>query len=646
MKSHAPKADARKPHALTLRILTPRAVAAALAFSALAACATTETSRSAIVATAREPVVWNLADLYETPEAWEAELRAVEAEIGSLDDYQGRLGESAGTLADAYDAVSALYKRSLRLLVYATLKADEDTRVEANLARNQQAEQLFATFGESVAWMDPEILEVGSRRIETFISREPRLEKHAFSLRETLRAAPHTLTAREEALLSAASLPLAGPSRIYNQLANADIDWPRMTIDGEDVRLDSQGYVRFRQHPDRAVRKAVFDAFWGQWSEFESSMGQSLGAHVQGQVFNARARSFEDARSAALFDDALPAEIYDTLVAEVHAGLPVLHRYFQLRARMLGVEEPAYFDIYPDLVSLEASYTLDQSEAITLAALAPFGDDYVRILRDGFEQDWMHAYPQEGKRSGAYMFGSAYDVHPYLLLNHQDEYDSLSTFAHEWGHAVHSVLANESQPFETADYATFVAEMASTINEVLLMRRMFENATSDDERLFFLDKELELYRGTFFRQAMFAEFEQLIHEAAERGEPATGEAYTAIYLDLLRTYHGHDEGVVTIDEAYAIEWAYIPHFYYNFYLFQYATSVTASTAFVERLTSGDPSAQAAAIEMLRKGGSEQPHDMFVAAGVDLSTPEPYRAVTRRMSAIMDEMEAILDRRGG
>jgi oligoendopeptidase F len=268
----------------------------------------------------------------------------------------------------------------------------------------------------------------------------------------------------------------------------------------------------------------------------------------------------------------------------------------------------------------------------------------VSVLREGFAGRWMHAYPQEGKRSGAYMFGSAYDVHPYLLLNHQDDYSSLSTFAHEWGHAVHSVLANEAQPFETADYATFVAEMASTINEVLLMRRMQERAASDEERLFFLDKELELYRGTFFRQAMFAEFEQAIHEAAERGEPGTGAAYSALYLQLLRDYHGHDEGVMRIDEPYGVEWAYVPHFYYNFYLFQYATSVAASAAFAERLIAGDPDAQAAVIDMLRKGGSEHPHEIFVAAGVDLSTPEPYRALLARMNMVMDEIEELLNRR--
>jgi oligoendopeptidase F len=623
-----------------------RSTSVVVAAALLASCAQIDAPPpTAIVATAQAPVVWDLTELYATPEAWEAERQAVAAALPGIAAYQGRLGQSAGTLADACDEVSSLYQRALKLVVYATLKADEDTRIDENAARSALADQLMAQLSEATAWMDPEVLEVGSARIESFIVREPRLEKHAFALRDVLRGAPHTLSAEEEALMSAASLPLAGPSRVYNQLSNSDIPWPTIEVDGEEVRLDSQGYSRLRQHPDRAVRKQVFDTFWGAWKTYESSMGQALGAHVQGQVFNARMRNFPDARSAAVFSDALPAEIYDRLIAETRAGLPVLHRYFRLRARMLGVDDLAYYDVYPDLVSLEATYTVEDSKAITLEALAPFGEEYLAVLRQGFAEDWMHAYPQEGKRSGAYMFGSAYDVHPYLLLNHQNEYDSLSTFAHEWGHAVHSVLANTAQPFETADYATFVAEMASTINEVLLMRRMYAHATTDEERLFFLDKELELYRGTFFRQAMFAEFEYLIHQAADRGEAATGEAYTRIYLDLLKAYHGHDEGVMTIDDAYGVEWAYIPHFYYNFYVFQYATSVTASTAFAERLAAGEPGAQEAVISMLKKGGSEHPHAMFVAAGVDLTTPEPYRAVMRRMGEIMDEMEAILDRRG-
>jgi oligoendopeptidase F len=622
-----------------------RLLAAVLLVAWLPACASVAPDADTPAAAAVEPVVWDLTDLYETPEAWDAEHEAVEAALPSLSEYRGHLGDSAATMADAYDAVSDLSRRMIQLVVYATLKADEDTRIDENAARSQLADALEAKLSEETAWMTPEILEIGAAKVEAFIAQEPRLQKHAFALENDLRAAPHTLSADEEALLSAASLPLGGPSRIYNQLSNSDIDWPTMTIDGEDVRIDNQGYVRFRQNPDRAVRKAVFDAFWGTWGEYESSMGQSLGAHVQGHVFEAKARHFEDARAAAMFPDALPPKIYDTLIEETHRGLPTLYRYFRLRARMLGVDDMAYYDIYPPLVSLDETYTLEDSEQIALSSLAPWGPEYLDVLKKGFSEHWMHAYPQEGKRSGAYMFGSAYDVHPYLLLNHQNDYESLSTFVHEWGHAVHSVLANETQPFETADYPTFVAEMASTVNEVLLMRRLQENAASDDEKLFYLGQELELYRGTFFRQAMFAEFEHDIHQMAERGEAATGAAYTKLYLDLLKEYHGDAEGVVHIDDAYGIEWAYIPHFYYNFYVYQYATSVTASTAFVERLLSGEPGVQEAVIAMLKKGGSEHPYDMFVDAGVDLATPEPYRDVTARMNAIMDEMEAILDARG-
>ncbi|MGD2131501.1 MAG: oligoendopeptidase F [Maricaulaceae bacterium] len=623
------------------------AVAAGAAGLLLTACATGQDGSGGAAASMAdvEPVVWDLTDLYATPEDWEAERAAVAAEIPDLDRYEGRLGDSASTLADAYDEVSDLYKRAVQLLVYASLKADEDTRIEENLARNQRAEQLLTNFSEAIAWMTPELLEVGEARIERFISQEPRLEKHAFGIRNELRAAPYTLSADEEALLSAAGLPLGGPSRIYNQLSNSDIDWPTLRIDGEDVRIDNQGYGLYRQHQNRDVRRRVFDAFWGEWAEYETTMGQTLGSHVQGHVFEANARGFDTARQAAMFPTALPEEIYDTLIEQVHEGLPVLHRYLRLRGRMLGVDNLAYYDIYPELVTLDAEYSVEDSKEIALTTLAPFGEEYVSILEDGFSQQWMHAYPQEGKRSGAYMFGSAYDVHPYLFLNHQNDFDSLSTFVHEWGHAVHTVLAAEAQPWETSDYATFVAEMASTINEVFLLRRMQEQAATDDERLFFLSAELDLYRGTFFRQTMFAEFEHQIHLAAQNGEPPTGAAYSQIYLDLLRAYHGHDEGVMTIDDAYRLEWAFIPHFYRNFYVFQYSTSVTASTAFAQRLLDNEPGAQEAVIEMLRKGGSEHPHDMFVAAGVDLTTPGPYQAVFARMNEIMDDIDEILDRQG-
>ena len=633
-----------------------RAIALLLAGSLLSACGdgepvrrgtegSTGTGAGAAQAqvTTQQVLNWTLADLYTDAQTWQREYAALDVELVRLDEWRGRLCTDAATLADAAGLASRLGKRVMRLYVYGQLKADEDTRVQANLARFQLAKQMYVRYGEVVAWMSPEIIAAGAERVESFIATEPRLAVHAVMLRDSLRNAAHTLDASGERILSAARLPLSGAQTIYTQMSASDIPWPSLLIDSSEVRIDNQGYGLHRRNPDRAVRRQVFESFFGTWKQYESVIGQTLASQVQGQVFAARMRNFASAREAALFVDKLPVSIYDRLIEQAHAGLPVLHRYFRLRARMLGVDVLAYHDIYPDLVSLpEPGYTLEQSKVITRRALAPFGPEYLAVLDRGFASEWMHAFPQEGKRSGAYVFGSAYDVHPYVLLNHQDDFDSLSTFAHEWGHAVHSVLSNQGQPWETAGYATFVAEMASTINSILLLQHLQANADSEQQRLYFLAQELETYRATFFRQAMFAEFEAAIHAAAEAGEALTGERFSTIYLELLRRYHGSDEGVMDIDPGYALEWAYIPHFYRNFYVFQYATSVTASTAFASRLTGPDAAqAREDVIGMLRKGSSEYPHDMFVAAGVDLSEPAPYQAVFARMNAIMDEMDRLV-----
>ena len=282
------------------------------------------------------------------------------------------------------------------------------------------------------------------------------------------------------------------------------------------------------------------------------------------------------------------------------------------------------------------------SEEITFEALRPFGETYLDLLAFGLSQDWMHSHPQPGKRSGAYMNGSIYDVHPYVLLNHNDDYESMSTFAHEWGHAIHSLLSNTNNPYETAGYSTFTAEMASTINEILLQEHMIKNARSDEEKLFYLGGALEQIRGTFFRQTMFAEFEQAIHEAAENGEPLTGPKFTEIYAELLKRYHGHDQGVLTIDDAYAVEWAFIPHFYLDFYVFQYATSISGAAWFAEQFLAGDVEVRDAFIRVLSAGGSDYPHNILLnEAGLDMTQPEAYEPVLRRMSSLMDRIEALL-----
>jgi len=350
--------------------------------------------------------------------------------------------------------------------------------------------------------------------------------------------------------------------------------------------------------------------------------------------------------AAALDGDNIPEAVYRTLIQETNANLATLHRYFKLRARMLGIKQLRYYDIYPPLVKADIKFPIETGEGLVLDALAPLGKDYVATVRKGFKHRWMDAFPRPGKRSGAYSSGSVYDVHPYVLMNYNDDYESVSTMAHEWGHTMHSYLANASQPFPTADYSIFVAEVASTFNEALLLQHMLKTAPNDTERLYYLGSALEGLRGTFFRQAMFAEFELKVHELVEKGEALSGQRFSEIYGDLLRRYHGDAQGIVKIDDAYTVEWAYIPHFYYDFYVYQYSTSIAASSLFAQEVLAGEPGARDRFLGVLKAGGSRYPYELLKDAGVDLATPAPYEALVQRMNTIMDEIEAILDRRNG
>jgi oligoendopeptidase F len=363
---------------------------------------------------------------------------------------------------------------------------------------------------------------------------------------------------------------------------------------------------------------------------------------VKRDLFHARVRRYPSTLAAALDGDRIPEAVYRTLIAEANRGLPVLHRYFRLRARMLGLEQLRYHDIYPPLVATDRSFGIEEAKSIVLDSAGVLGRPAVEVFERGFGGDWMDVYPREGKRPGAYMNGHVYDVHPFVLMNFNGNYESVSTLAHEWGHALHSQLANQSQEFVNAGYSIFTAEVASTFQEALLLDRMLADSDSRDERIFFLGYALENLRGTFFRQTMFAEYELAIHEAVERGEALSGDRLTEMYGELLRRYHGHAQGVVEIDDAYAVEWAYIPHFYYEFYVYQYATSVAASALLAERVLADEADAVDDYLDLLRAGGSDYAYELMKRSGVDLATPEPYRALLRRMEGIMDEIEALLE----
>lgn len=587
---------------------------------------------------------WDLTEIYPTVEAWESAINSVFNRIDALSRYRGTLDNGASELADALEAQSETAKEAYRVYVYTSLIRDVDQREPAAQARFGRARQMLTNMAQATSWVRPEILDLGADTIRSFRQQEPRLEKFGFMLEDILRQEPHTLDQRTEAILAQAGMVLSAPQQIYENYANADIPWPTVTLsDGTEATLSQAGYSFWRAAPNRDDRKLVFDTFWGAWNQYADGMGATLAAEAQANVFSARARNHPGVLEANLFADGLPPEIYTQLVTQVNDALPLFHRYLELRGRLLGIEDLRYYDIYPPLVQAETGvFDLERAEEITFAALEPFGEEYLELLAYGLSQQWMHSHPQPGKRSGAYMNGSIYDVHPYVLLNHNDDYESTSTFAHEWGHAVHSLLANANNPFETAGYSTFTAELASTINEILLQEYMIANATTDAERLFYLGGALEQIRGTLFRQTMFAEFELAIHRAAERGEPLTGPRLTEIYGDLLKRYHGHDLGVLTIDDAYTVEWAYIPHFYYDFYVFQYATSISGAAWFAEQFLAGDEAVRDAFIRVLSAGGSDYPHNILLnEAGLDMTQAEAYEPVLRRMEDLMDRIEGLL-----
>ena len=593
-----------------------------------------------------DQIEWDLSEIYPTLDVWDTARGQLATRVEALSAYRGRLGESASTLREAFDAISGTEKELSRLYVFAFLKADEDRRVSEDQERRGLAAALLSEFAEAVAFLSPELLSVGSETIQGYLAEEPGLAKHAFNIRNILRQEPHTLSDESEQVIAATGPVVQGAERIYAMLTSSDLPFPTVTLStGEEITLDQAAYSLHRASDNREDRKLVFDAFWGAWKGYETSIGQTLDTQVKAHVFQAKVRKYDSALDAALSGPNIPTAVYHTLVEAAHRHLPSLHRYFKIRQRMLGLTDLHYYDIYPPLVASDRTFDIDESKALTLASAAPLGPHYLDLLGEGFAGNWMHVYPQTGKAPGAYMYGSVYDLHPFLLLNHNGQFNDVSTFTHEWGHAIHTMLSTEHNPYETSSYATFTAEIASTTNEVLLQEYMLGQDITDNERLFYLGTALEAVRGTFFRQVMFAEFELKIHEMVEAGEALSGQKMSEVYEGLLRQYHGADQNVLTIDPAYAVEWSFIPHFYRNFYVFQYATSIAGGTMFAERFLNGDQQARDDYLAVLSAGGSRHAYELLQEDGIDLATDAPYDALIARMDRVMDQIEAILDAQG-
>jgi len=596
-------------------------------------------------AAAAPAVDWDLTDLYATPQAWTDSYAKTRAAAEKLAAYKGTLGKSADAMAKALVAISDLNREVNRLTTYASLTSDHDLRVAANLERYQQAQALNTHLNESTSWVAPEIVRVGATKVKAFKAANKALAgRFSYYLDNTLRSAPHTLGDEAENILASTGSLLAQPDTLHSQLANAELPLPTVTLsDGQQARLTQATYEKYRQSQVRADRKLVFDEYWGAWKKFEGTAGSMLATQVMGDHFTAQARKFGTALEAAQFPDNMPDKVYRTLVAEANAALPTLHRYLKLRKRLLGITDDLhYYDNYPPMFKLDKQPQFDvaDSERITLEALQPLGEDYLGLMRKGFASSWMSVYPAEGKKLGAYMNNGAYDVHPYLLLNHNNDYQALSTLAHEWGHAVHTLLADRAQPYDKSFYSTFIAESASIGNEMLLNDYMVAHAANRSEKLYYLGQGLESIRTTYFRQVMFAEFELAIHEELEQGRPLSGERMSEMYCGLLRKYYGEADGVMKIDPEYCIEWAVVPHFYYNFYVYQYATSMAGAAWFTDAIVSEGAPARERFLTLLRAGGSDYPYELYKRAGVDMATPGPYRALAARMNRLLDEVEAL------
>lgn len=588
---------------------------------------------------AAPPETWVLTDLYPNAQAWTAEREAVLKQLPVLAGYKGRLGTDAATLRTALKAMSDTQKQVARLNVYASLIADSDTSVAAAQERRQLAIALYGQFSEAIAYVQPEVLAIGADKVAAFEKADAGLAPFAFELKDILRKAPFTLTAESEGVIAAAATPLAGAQQIRTQLVNSDLPWPEVTLTTGKIRLDDAAYTAAREAPNRDDRKLVFDSFFGTYGAFKSSLATALSTQVQSNIFVAKAHKHPSALDGALSDAGnVPPGVYRTLVEETNRGLPQLHRYFEVRRRLLGLPDMHYYDIYPPLVRSDLKYSLADIRRLTLEAVAPLGKDYVDTLARATASPWADYRPRKNKVSGAYMNGDAYDVHPFLLLNLTDNYESLTTFAHEWGHAMHSVLADKAQPYETAAYPIFTAEIASTMNEQLLAAHMLAGARTRDEKVFYLGQLLEQFRGTFFRQAMFAEFELQIHETVEKGGALSGEGLDGMYLELLKKYHGPK---VIIEPVVAAEWAYIPHFYYDFYVYQYATSIAASAYFADRVMKDGAKARDTYLGVLKAGGSDYPVDVLKKAGLDMTTPAPYRALVDKFARTLDQIEALI-----
>ena len=585
---------------------------------------------------------WNLEALYPDDAAWEADFVAVQALPALVESYRGRLSESAELLAEALRVWFDANRKMDKVWTYAHLRSDEDLGNSHYRGLAERAMSTQVRLSTAGSYLAPEILAIDDALMDSWMASEA-LTPYRFWLEELLRSKPHTLSAAEERLLSMASEPLASIPKIFSVLKNVDLAarLPRVPDEtGQKRQLTHASFITLLESRDRTVRKAAFDAYYREYRGNRHTIATALDGAVKANVFEARARNFSSALEAALFPDNVPTAVYSALISAVHEALPSFYRYVALRKRLLRVDALHFYDVYvPVVPTVEMRFSYEEAVEVIAKALQPLGKEYVDTAREGLLKGWVDRYENVGKRSGAYS-GGCYDSMPYILLNYTGNLDAVFTLAHELGHSMHSWYSDRTQPYHQAEYRLLVAEVASTTNEILLNHYLLSVTQDRAVRAYLIDRQLDNLRGTLFRQTMFAEFERMIYEQVEADQPLTADWLDATYYDLVKLYFGDHMAFDEEDQPIAWEWARIDHFFYNFYVYKYATGISAAIAIATAiLREGEPALERY-LTFLKGGGSKYPLELLKDAGVDLTTPKPVGAALAEFERLVDELERL------
>jgi oligoendopeptidase F len=582
---------------------------------------------------------WRLEDIFASDAAWEEELNSLKGDIPKISEFQGKVADSADSLFQVLELQDQLSARLGKLYTYAHMRYDQDTTNSFYQALNAKAENVLTLAQSSMSYLIPEILKMEEATIKSYLEEKEELKLYEHVLNEIIRQRSHVLSETEEALLAEASEALSTGSQTFGMLNNADLKFPSIKNDkGEEVDLTHGRYVGFLESKDRRVREDAFKAMYNTYGQFKNTFASTLGGTVKTHNFGAKAHHYDSARQAALDNNNIPEQVYDNLVEAVNERLPLLHRYAKLRKQVLGVDELHMYDMYTSLVQdVDMEIPYEKAQEYVLDSLEPLGTEYTDVIKEGFQNRWIDVEENKGKRSGAYSSGT-YGTNPYILLNWQDRVNDLFTLTHELGHSAHSYFTRKFQPYRYGNYSIFVAEVASTCNEALLNDYMLKTLDDEKQKLYLLNHFLEGFRGTVFRQTMFAEFEHEIHKRAQAGEALTADYLTEIYYDLNKKYFGED---VVSDKEIGLEWARIPHFYYNYYVYQYATGYSAATALANKILSSEDGAVDRYLDFLKAGSSDYPIEVLKKAGVDMTSKQPILAALDVFEEKLNEMENLL-----